>query len=42
MPVKPARCGWRELKRFASANLDVMPSAFLREGKEPILTELTP
>jgi len=36
MPVKPARRGWRKLKYFASAYLKVMPSAFLREDKEPI------
>jgi len=36
MPVKPARRGWRKLKYFASAYLKVMPSAFLREAKEPI------
>jgi hypothetical protein len=36
MPVKPARCGYRKLKYFASAYLKVMPSAFLREAKEPI------
>jgi hypothetical protein len=36
MPVKPVRCGWRELKYFASAYLNVMPLAFLREAKEPI------
>ena len=36
VPVKPARCGWRKLKYFAAAYLKVMPSAFLREAKEPI------
>ena len=42
MPVKSAGCGWRKLKRFASANLKVMPSALLRKAKELISNRLLP